>query len=224
MRDYEIRLALKGRLNEAHADEPETRIIEELGLRQGSFRADLAVVNGSLHGYEIKSDRDNLDRLPRQGGAYADCFDEATLVVGPRLVKAATAAIPEWWGVLLARPAEGGVALDVAREPARNPGVRPEAVVELLWRDEALAALRGLGAAAGLSQRPRRALWDALLEAVDGDELGRIVRRAIKARGDWRAEMRRARGNDSSPTTASPSARRANLDWLLSHGSPDRPR
>ena len=34
--------------------------VEELGVCRGRVRVDVAVVNGTLHGYEIKSDRDSL--------------------------------------------------------------------------------------------------------------------------------------------------------------------
>ena len=36
---------------------PCSRIIEELGLRNGSVRIDVAVITSLLHGYEIKSNR-----------------------------------------------------------------------------------------------------------------------------------------------------------------------
>jgi len=36
----------------------------------GASRIDRAVVNGSVHGYEIKSETDDLTRLPAQARAY----------------------------------------------------------------------------------------------------------------------------------------------------------
>ena len=64
--DAEIRPALRERLIRRHANEADTVLIEELGLRRGKVRVDLTVVNGSLHGFEIKSDRDSLRRLAAQ--------------------------------------------------------------------------------------------------------------------------------------------------------------
>src|SRR5271154_5741007 len=49
---------------------PDTIILEEFALYGGINRADIAVLNGVSHGYEIKSDRDTLIRLPQQVQAY----------------------------------------------------------------------------------------------------------------------------------------------------------
>ena len=60
--------------------EPDTTVIYELGLCQGSARVDLAVIDGQLHGYEIKSERDSLRRLRAQADLYNKVFDRVTLV------------------------------------------------------------------------------------------------------------------------------------------------
>src|ERR1700674_1251921 len=70
LRDSEIRAALRAKLHSIHSQDPETVVIDELSLCQGDARVDMAVVNGSLSGYEIKSDRDTLTRLPRQLAVY----------------------------------------------------------------------------------------------------------------------------------------------------------
>ena len=46
-----IRPVLSDRLRRQHAKEADTVLIEELGLSRGLVRVDLAVVNGSLHGF-----------------------------------------------------------------------------------------------------------------------------------------------------------------------------
>lgn len=61
--DADIRSVLRSRLSFQHAAEADTVVIEELGLCRGQVRVDVSVVNGLLHGYEIKSDRDSLRRL-----------------------------------------------------------------------------------------------------------------------------------------------------------------
>ncbi|WP_128815240.1 hypothetical protein [Vibrio sp. 624788] len=53
--DSEIREAFhKKKLKSQHEDN-QTLVIDELGLMHGSNRIDIAVVNGCIHGYEIKS-------------------------------------------------------------------------------------------------------------------------------------------------------------------------
>ena len=66
----------------SHKRDKKVRIIEELGVKHGTARVDIAVVNGIMHGYEIKSDKDTLQRLPRQISTFNPIFDQLTLVVG----------------------------------------------------------------------------------------------------------------------------------------------
>ncbi len=84
MRDSDVRKALHSRVLRDHHNDPNTLVLNELGLRHGACRVDVAVVNGSLHGYELKSDMDTLERLPAQVGLYGKVLDKATLVVGAR--------------------------------------------------------------------------------------------------------------------------------------------
>src|SRR4051812_15627734 len=84
MRDSDVRKALKERLHTQHVDDPHTVILEEMGVWSGSVRIDVAVINGELNGYELKSDRDTLERLPLQADIYSRVFDRLELVVGQR--------------------------------------------------------------------------------------------------------------------------------------------
>jgi len=63
MRDIDVRRKLRVEVERSHECEFDTLIVEELGLCQGIARVDLAVVNGSVHRYEIKSESDTLTRL-----------------------------------------------------------------------------------------------------------------------------------------------------------------
>ncbi|QOS97686.1 hypothetical protein JNUCC42_14055 [Brevibacterium sp. JNUCC-42] len=55
LRDKDVREALLEKLSVIHQNEEDTRIINELAVCGGLSRVDVAVVNGVLHGYEIKS-------------------------------------------------------------------------------------------------------------------------------------------------------------------------
>src|SRR4029077_13805561 len=76
---------------------------------------DVAVVNGALDGFELKSDRDRLDRLARQSEIYGAVFDRMTLVVGPRHERQAARMIPDWWGLERTEPLTGGGVLSKPR-------------------------------------------------------------------------------------------------------------
>jgi hypothetical protein len=95
-RDADVRPALRATLLSRHAGETDTVLIEELGICRGQVRVDLAVVNGELHGYEIKSDRDSLRRLAVQLDFYGKVCDRATLVVAQRHLHHALDVLPAW--------------------------------------------------------------------------------------------------------------------------------
>ena len=139
--DADIRPALRTRLRAAHLRDVDTVVLEELGFCRGQVRVDLAVVNGILHGYEIKSDRDSLRRLTGQVDLYGRVLDRATLVVGHRHLDEAMDLVPEWWEVLLIRPTAKGVQFKTVRRGRKNSGRDPRALVELLWLDHAIALL-----------------------------------------------------------------------------------
>jgi hypothetical protein len=190
MREMDIRLALRKEMNRRHDGEPDTLIVEELGLCQGVSRVDLAVVNGSLHGYEIKSERDTLLRLPAQSEVYGRALEYVTIVVAPVHAHKALKIVPAWWGVLAPVKKGDVVRLEIEREPRPNMGVIPYALAQFLWRDEALQVLIDYGLASGLRSKPREVLWQCLASHFTLTELGQIVRKRLKSRGiGWRAVL-----------------------------------
>jgi hypothetical protein len=190
MRDRDIRAALWALLDKEHADDPDTLVLDELGICQGETRADVAVVNGSLAAFEIKSDRDTLTRLPGQVEAYQRVFDIVTVIVGGRYVERINEAIPETWGVIQAVPESDSVELKPLREPTKNERVDPLSVTQLLWRDEALALLEERGLAKGLRSKPRRLLWQAIVDQLSPEEVSEAVRAQLKVREGWRSDPR----------------------------------
>jgi hypothetical protein len=223
LRDAEIRSALRDRLRSIHADEPDTAIIDELSLSQGQARVDLAVVNGSFSGYEIKSDRDTLTRLPSQRAVYELCFNTITMVVGSCHVQECMENVPEEWGVWEAiRGTNTAIEFRECRQATVNEHISPHQVVQLLWRDEAGAALRDLGREVR-TKATRRELWNALVDAVSPNDLFKLVRDQLRSRGDWRSGPTPFRNDDSSRSAANSRRSRVNRAWLLSLRSQHRP-
>src|SRR4051794_17477210 len=137
MRDAEIRAALRIHVERRFAGDPGLLVVDELGLVFDEARVDVAVVNGALHGFEIKSEHDSLARLPGQIVAYGRVFDYVTLVVGRRHAARASGLVPPWWGVIQASPGSHGATLSEVRHERLNPAVEGVAVAQLLWREEA---------------------------------------------------------------------------------------
>ncbi len=195
MRDRDIRRALRQHLRTAFGGDPTTLVVEELGICRGTVRADVAVVNGALGAFEIKSDRDSLARLPAQLTAYCSVFDTITFVVAPRHLGNVEALVPAWCGIIQAEDrGRTHPELVCVRGPDLNSDVDPFALAQLLWRDEALQVLRASGLAAGLENKPRRYLWKALAEQVQLSSLKEIVRMHLKSRTRWRVDRLRKRG------------------------------
>ncbi len=191
MNDIHMRAALKRQLLFQYRTEPDTLIIEELGVQQGASRIDLAVINGVLHGYELKSDRDTLTRLSEQAIAYAAVFDLVTLVVGERHVRRAVEVVPEWWGIRVARMESGQLSFHDLKLSMSNPSVDPMSVATLLWRDEALSFLEELGGAKGMHSKSKIHIYLKLLERADFDHLRERVRKCLKRRQAWRSAATR---------------------------------
>lgn len=200
IKDREVREALRTRITLQYAHDPSTLLVEELGLRHGASRVDLAVVNGELHGFEIKSEADTLERLPQQIAYYSAVLDRATLVVSERHAAKAGALIPAWWGVLTASVLkDGNLRLRSARKSRRNPAVDARAVAELLWRPEVVTILGALGLTGRELRLPRSQLYDILVATMSERRLRDIVRQQLKARPHWRDRPQPSSGDDSPP-------------------------
>jgi hypothetical protein len=196
MNDSEIRRALKQRVLARYASNPESLVIDELGLRHGAVRVDIAVVNGMIHGFEIKGENDTLRRLPRQARIYSSVLDRATLVVSSRHLETATAIVPDWWGVKrVTTGPRGAIRFSTVRRSRNNPSPDGVAIAKLLWRDEAIALLEDVGEATGVRSRPRAEVYQRLAEVVHLDAIRSTVRRQLKHRKNWRSGEQQTSGD-----------------------------
>lgn len=185
MRDLDVRLAVRSRLSDEHAGDLDTRIVEEMGIWHGSVRIDLAVINGEIAGYELKSARDTLQRLPNQAKLYGQVFDRVHLVAAEKHIEHALSELPSWWGIIVAREAAGGVELEVHRQSERNPVVDPMQVARLLWREETLDILSRHRLDRGVRSASRDKVAARLVDSFEPHEVATHVRRALKDRAAW---------------------------------------
>lgn len=160
-------------------------VIEEMAIA-GRVRIDVATIDNYLRGYEIKSERDTLRRLPTQEAVYSRVFDYVTLVVSERHVEQAAPMIPDWWGILEARRTPHGVSLARRVRPRKNPQIDPWYLTSLLWRDEALRVLTDRGLDQGLRSQNGLQLRKALVEKVPHSALRTAVRESLRLRRGWR--------------------------------------
>jgi hypothetical protein len=190
MRDSDVRAAVRSRLHNQYACDPETRIVEEMGVWSGSVRIDVAVINGELTGYELKSERDTLERLPTQADIYSRVFDRMELVVGERHVEKAARVIPCWWGITVASQKGELVELVPVRPGAENPSPEPYLIAQLLWKSEAISVMESVGMAKGWRNKPVRAIHERLASELAITQLKRYVRSILKNRVGWLGKVR----------------------------------
>jgi hypothetical protein len=184
MRDRDVRAAVRERLEAKYGSDPDSRIVEEMGIWSGSVRIDLAVINGELCGFELKSDKDTLERLPFQAALYSKVFDRVELIVGSRHAEKAADIVPKWWRVSVATMKNEVVSLRpmIGFNGRKNPAPDPYLVAQLLWQEEAISALDSHGLADGFRSKRVKLLHERLAQMVPLEVLSRDVRDALKRR------------------------------------------
>ena len=168
-------------MRQTYNDRNSDLIVEEFGCNFA--RTDVAVINGAMHAFEIKSDSDTLDRLPLQIEAYQGVFQYISLVCGQRLFDSARNAVPKWWGLQRAQCKNGEIVLEQLRTPKLNPRQNRLALAKMLWKTEALACLRKYGHKAVTSRHSADEVFHAVAERISVSILTDEVRQAIKIRG-----------------------------------------
>jgi hypothetical protein len=133
-RDRDIRVALERWLLSKQHNSP-VRIIHEFPIPRPSARIDLALINGRISGYEIKSDVDSLTRLPSQLGSYGKIFEQLCVVTTPKKSRTVLENTPSWCGVLCYSD-EGK--FKTLRKLKLNPNVDIECLLYSLSKKELL--------------------------------------------------------------------------------------
>ncbi len=189
-KEIDVRMALRGNLEQEFQNDPSTIIVNEMQVCFGEARVDVAVINGSIHGYEIKSDSDTLERLAQQAECYSKVFDYITLVCSEKFIGKLDKVIPCWWGVKIASANRNDVVnIELMRSPSENVDIDPHSLVQLLWRDEALGILVKKGLDKGVRTKPKWDIWNRMVDTIDISDLKDGVRECLKKRDGWRADL-----------------------------------
>lgn len=171
-----------------YIEEPDTVIINELDVCAGVSRADIAVVNGKIHGYEIKSKQDNLERLPGQIECYNRVFDTMTIVTYKSHLAKVKDLVPKWWGIKCIDEKKGKIVLKDIRKSKENSNVNIQNVAMLLWKDEMIDLLLSRSdITSGYKNKSRYQLSCMIQQHVDSDVVQEYVRSVLKNRSDWKA-------------------------------------
>lgn len=187
MNDPQIRQAFHNTILQKEHRESSTLIVDELGLEHGKCRADIAVINGHMDGYEIKSDVDSLSRLKNQIISYNAIFDHSSVIVTKRHIYEVAQMIPVWWGIISVFESGTNIPkFKLFKTPQQNLNVDDSLVVQLLWRQEAQEVLFTLGMKGAQLRQKRSILYGHILELLSSYELRHTVREYLKKRQGWR--------------------------------------
>ncbi|WP_168878677.1 sce7726 family protein [Rhizobium sp. P28RR-XV] len=179
-----IRKVIRQRLATTH-DGQDAVIVDELRVGRGSARIDVAVVNGLIDGFEIKSDKDTLERLERQAMLYGEIADRMTLVVGERHLDEAVQLIPDWWSVILARPHGESCRLRSLRKGHRNRSLSAWALVNMLERQELMTLLSIHSLQKGASRKIFSELADTATSGIKAKDIASFVKHVLKVRATF---------------------------------------
>lgn len=165
---------------------PTDVMIDELGFSNSTakkapdktFRADLALANGRLVGFEIKSGNDSLRRWPSQCEAYFRVFDEIWLCTHGKHLEKALSMTPNEAGIILVDDL-GGMAVMRKASPHKRLSVYD--LTGLLWREE----LEALCQNHNLSFKKRDTkpvLREIVSRSVPADLVRKFVLKCVKQR------------------------------------------
>lgn len=188
MKDPCIRQLLKDTELQHFFNDSNSKVVEELSLPVAKARIDVAVINGSLHGYEIKSASDTLQRLPSQIEAYTKVFDYLSIVTENKYEERILDFIAPWIGLIVCNDKKGIKTIKQVRKPKLNKEKQGFFIAKLLWREELIDILFK-------HQIPFRKkdrnwlLCEALSSSLDIDDVSFIVRDKLKKRADWKTDV-----------------------------------
>jgi hypothetical protein len=180
LRDKDVRAAIYRDLIPKFVAGSPSRVLDEFSVCNGESRVDVAVINGKLHGIEIKSEADTLERLSRQIDSYNRVFDTVTIVCGQNHLEIIETLVPGWWAIYYAATTESGqIALVEHRVGGINNSVDACSLAQFLWKREIVFLLEAAGYKKGAALRqPCRGLWPLIAEAYDLSDLKTAIREA----------------------------------------------
>lgn len=182
MRDADIRNILHIYLSKKNKVFQDTIIVDELDVKNGLARVDIAVINGVIHGFEIKSEVDTLHRLPNQIKHYNTSLEKISIAVNPIHTEKTLKKIPEWWGLIEVYDNNEVVEL---REAGENPKINIADSLLFLWKGEMIKLLERYNIHFRKSSN-RRDLIKIMTVNIDKDKLLYELRQTLKSRKNWR--------------------------------------
>jgi hypothetical protein len=129
-------------------------------FRVGKSKADIVILNGTSSAYEIKSERDNLNRLEGQLESYLKVFAKVNIITGEGHLEKINSIANKDVGLLLLNDR---YQISIIRKPIeRKDRIEPRMLFESLQRKEQIEILMQFGVSPPAV--PNTQLHEALLE------------------------------------------------------------
>lgn len=188
LNDKNIRISLISYIKNYYELDPRQDIIaSELALLREGARADVVLVNGIYHCFEIKSELDTLSRLENQLVAYKKYFDMVTVVCTsthlPKIIENYSQDV----GILLAEYSGDSITFSEIRECTRFIGDQYKSRAEFLWKGELVAALVDKGFNDRVKYKNKKFLRETILDTYTKPELDSYIKSSMRQRSNWRA-------------------------------------
>ena len=145
------------------------RMLEE--KRTGRARADVVMISpDAIYGIEIKSDNDSYTRLAGQVKYYDQYYDYNIVAVGSTHGQHIKEHVPEYWGIITIEEIDSVLDFYILRRPEKNPKVKPEKKITILWRPE-LVRIQELNHLPRYKEKSKLFVQKKLIEKVPPDIL-----------------------------------------------------
>jgi hypothetical protein len=189
MNDLKIRTAIKEIEFQTHFEELDTKVIDEMGLNLGSSIIDIAVINGCMMGYEIKSDHDTLRRLEKQILEYNKVFDFLNIVTSKKFAPVIKDYVPKWWGIIEVEEKSDEIKVHQRRKAKPNKHISGYSLLQLLWKEELSELIDTYGLDKRIKNKPKKEIWAYISEMLALDVIKDNVRFYLKSRTTWKADQ-----------------------------------
>jgi hypothetical protein len=165
------------------------RIVNEMSVCKGLARVDIAVINGSLHGYEIKSSEDTLVRLDNQLRTYFKCFDYISVVTTEKHLSGVFVHCPENVGISEIISVGDKVKIIQRRKARKNKDVDAISILELLWKVELLKLANLNQLTQKINSKSKDYICNYIADNLNISKIQYFVRSLLKIREGWRSDL-----------------------------------
>jgi hypothetical protein len=187
MKDFEIRRSLHRSYLSNYNSSTDSLVVDELKVCNGDAIMDVAVINGSLMGFEIKSSYDNLSRLNNQISFYNKVFDYVTIVTCNKHLPGALREVPFWWGIWVVEEEGTDIIKIQVRQSCLNSNTEAFSNAQFLWKNEIIDLIDRRGLDNKIKNKRKWIQWQYLADSLELQDLKQEVRFYLKSRIDWKS-------------------------------------